>query len=116
MGQDVEGMGFGERAICFTLFICLAVAVFTTVALIYLTSIVYLPVKYELEAGFIPEPVMCTSIQAGRVDCGEPWLSCYEWCISDPGGNCTQIWAEVRQNGTDANFFECSNVTYTNIN
>ena len=31
MGQDVEGMGLGERAICLTLFVCLAVAVFTTV-------------------------------------------------------------------------------------
>ena len=31
MGQDVEGMGLGERAICLSLFVCLAVAVFTTV-------------------------------------------------------------------------------------
>ena len=31
MGQDVEGMGPGERAICLSLFVCLAVAVFTTV-------------------------------------------------------------------------------------
>ena len=39
-------------------------AVFTTVGLIYLTAIVYNPVKKELEAGFMPDPVMCTSIQA----------------------------------------------------
>ena len=31
MGQDVEGMGLAERAICLSLFVCLAVAVFTTV-------------------------------------------------------------------------------------
>ena len=37
-------------------------------ALIYLTSIVYLPTKSELDAGFVTEPVMCTSIQADKVD------------------------------------------------
>ena len=37
-------------------------AVFTTVGLIYLTAIVYNPVKNELEAGFLTSPVMCTSI------------------------------------------------------
>ena len=82
MGQDVEGMGLVERAICFTLFVCLAVAVFTTVSqqsnnlfqnnfvqvgLIYLTSIVYLPVKNELGAGFMTDPVMCTSVQVVSV-------------------------------------------------
>ena len=69
MGQDVEGMGYGERVICFSLFICLAVAVFSTVSLIYLTSIVYVPVQNELEAGFITEPVMCTSLKAEKVCC-----------------------------------------------
>ena len=66
MGQDVEGMGYGERAICLSLFVCLAVAVFSTVSLIYLTSIVYVPVQNELEAGFVPEPVMCTSTLAEK--------------------------------------------------
>ena len=42
MGQDVEGMGIGERAICLSLFVCLAVAVFTTVNNKYfLSSIVF---------------------------------------------------------------------------
>ena len=67
MGQDVEGMGYGERAICLSLFVCLAVAVFSTVTLIYLTSIVYVPVQNELAAGFVPEPVMCTSIVSKKV-------------------------------------------------
>ena len=30
------------------------------------------------------------------------------------GGNCTQIWAEVRQNGTDAKFSDCSEVNKKN--
>lgn len=55
-------MGPCERAICLSLFVCLAMAVFTTVGLIYLTAIVYNPVKNELEAGFLTNPVMCTSI------------------------------------------------------
>jgi len=109
MGQDVEGMGPCERAICFSLFICLAVAVFTTVALIYLTSIVYIPVKRELEAGFIQEPVMCTTIQTIKGNCSN-WRSCYEWCKSDSGGDCTQIYAEVRENGTNAKFTGCTNI------
>lgn len=31
MGQDVEGMGCGERIICLALTFCFAVAVFSTV-------------------------------------------------------------------------------------
>ena len=38
-------MGVGERAICLSLFVCLALAVFTTVSLIYLTCIIYLPLQ-----------------------------------------------------------------------
>ena len=121
-------MGPCERAICLSLFVCLAMAVFTTVGLIYLTAIVYNPVKNELEAGFLTNPVMCTSIlnqtvreytqafelcivtTSCQVDCNVEKGSCYEWCISDPGGECTKIWVEVRQNGTDAMFYECSDV------
>ena len=55
-------MGPCERTICLSLFVCLAMAVFTTVGLIYLTAIVYNPAKNELEAGFLTNPVMCTSI------------------------------------------------------
>lgn len=113
MGQDVEGMGHGERAICLSLFVCFAVAVFSTVSLIYLTSIVYVPVQNELGAGYIPVPVMCTSIASQQVECTGPniaWLSCYEWCISDPGGDCRQILAEVRQNGTNVMFTECTDI------
>ena len=57
-----QGMGPCERTICLSLFVCLAMAVFTTVGLIYLTAIVYNPAKNELEAGFLTNPVMCTSI------------------------------------------------------
>lgn len=85
-----QGMGPCERAICLSLFVCLAMAVFTTVGLIYLTAIVYNPVKNELEAGFLTNPVMCTSIlnqtvrenaQAFGLCCNNiisGWLQCGE--------------------------------------
>ncbi|XP_023331350.1 uncharacterized protein LOC111703596 [Eurytemora carolleeae] len=54
---------------------------------------------------------MCTSIQREDVDCTETdWISCYEWCISDPGGLCTRVWVQVRENGTNIELSQCSQV------
>jgi len=104
-------MGCGEQVICLTLFICLAVAVLSTVSLFYLTAIVYVPVQKELEAGWKPEPVRCTTILNEMVDCATTdWISCYEWCISDPGGACNRVWVSVRENGTDVELQKCSKV------
>ena len=36
MGQDVEGMGCGERVICLCLTVCFGVAVFSTVNLVFI--------------------------------------------------------------------------------
>ena len=52
--------------------------------LIYLTSIVYIPIKRELSAGFETDPVMCTSVLAEKVACTKN-ISCFEWCMADPG-------------------------------
>ena len=99
--------------------------------LIYLTSIVYIPIKRELNAGFETTPVMCTSILAEKVACSKN-VSCFEWCMADPGKrtgsvaslislalslgrDCTQIYAEVRQNGTNAIFTDCQNVGFNQI-
>ena len=30
----------------------------------------------------------------------------------NPGGDCRQIWAEVRENGTDVLFQDCTNVSF----
>ena len=65
---------------------CSALIVFIVpqVGLIYLTSIVYIPIKRELNAGFETTPVMCTSILAENVTCSKN-VSCFEWCMADPG-------------------------------
>ena len=42
MGQDVEGMGCGERIICLCLTVCFGVAVFSTVNFAFInTMIIY---------------------------------------------------------------------------
>ena len=40
-----------ERVVCCTLCLCMAVAVFSSVALVYLTALVYMPAKREIESG-----------------------------------------------------------------
>ena len=52
--------------------------------LIYLTSIVYIPIQRELNAGFERTPVMCTSILYENITCSKN-VSCFEWCMADPG-------------------------------
>ena len=37
------------------------------------------------------------------------WSSCFEWCLSKPN-HCTQIWVEVRRNGTELTWEGCTNV------
>ena len=40
-----------ERVVCCTLCLCMAVAVFSSVALVYLTALVYMPAKREINSG-----------------------------------------------------------------
>ena len=74
-----------ERAVCGTLCLCLAVAVLSAVALVYLTVIIYIPTQREMSAGINEIPVMCTTterkvIKDDIVACR--WSSCSEWCLS----------------------------------
>merc|ERR1711971_4200 len=55
-----EDMEKRERAVCGTLCLCLAIAVMSTVALVYLTVIIYLPSQREMTSGMNEVPVMCT--------------------------------------------------------
>lgn len=87
-----------ERAVCTTLCLCLAVAVLSTVALVYLTVIIYIPTQREMSAGINEIPVMCTTterkvIKDDIVAC--KWSTCSEWCLSKGGGACTHLY--VRQ-------------------
>ena len=45
------GMEGPERVVCCTLCLCMAVAVFSSVALVYLTALVYMPAKREINSG-----------------------------------------------------------------
>ena len=97
-----------ERVVCCTLCLCMAVAVFSSVALVYLTALVYMPAKREISSGLSDLPVMCTTIE--RVDTDDcDWYSCGEWCLSK-SSHCTKLWAQVRKNGTDVMFKGCSNI------
>ena len=40
------------------------------------------------------------------------WSSCFEWCLSKPN-HCTQIWVEVRRNGSGLRWEGCSNIQDT---
>jgi len=100
-----------DKAICGTLCICQATAVLSSVALIYLSVIIYLPSKREIDSGIAPHPVMCTTIDRQHMDndiAACSWSSCTEWCLSKASVNvCEHLYVSVRQNGTDIEFEEC---------
>lgn len=97
-----------ERAVCCTLCLCMAVAVFSSVALVYLTALVYMPTKVrnhltplqsilfnvvsqrELSSGLSDIPVVCTTVERLWTDDCD-WYSCGEWCLSK-SSHCTKIW------------------------
>ncbi|XP_023328949.1 uncharacterized protein LOC111701769 [Eurytemora carolleeae] len=100
-----------ERAVCCGLCLCMAVAVLSSVSLVYLTAIVYMPAKRELESGLLDQPAMCTTVNSLHTDhCA--WASCFEWCLSKPNF-CTQVHAEVRKNGTNIVWKDCSLISDT---
>lgn len=51
---------------------------------------------------------MCTTINAVKKEnCS--WVSCAEWCLSNPSGPCTQLYVNLRKNGSSLLFKNCSN-------
>ena len=97
-----------ERVVCCTLCLCMAVAVFSSVALVYLTALVYVPARREINSGLNHVPAMCTTIQRVETDDCD-WYSCGEWCLSK-SSHCVKLWAQVRKNGTNLSLDRCSNV------
>ena len=88
-------MSTRERAVCGTLCLCLAVSVMSSVALVYLTVIIYLPAQRELRSGIGETSVMCTTIEHKKISddinaC--KWSSCSEWCLSKGGAACTHVY------------------------
>merc|ERR1719397_2069440 len=113
--EEVEEQPEGDRAICGTLCMCQAVAVLSTVSIIYLSVIIYLPAKRELESGIGETPVMCTTIESRTIEndielCKQP--SCGEWCLSKTS-SCRQLYVSVRQNGSDVEWEGCTDLVET---
>ena len=106
-------MTYRERAVCSTLCMCLACAVLSAVALVYLTVIIYLPAQRELESGIGETSVMCTTIEKRNIAddiAACRWSSCSEWCLSKGGGACTHIYVNVRSNGSDIELEGCTDL------
>ena len=57
-----------EKVVCCSLCLCMACAVLSSVSLVYLTFIVYMPAKRELMSGLLELPVMCTTIASRDTD------------------------------------------------
>jgi len=85
----------------------MAVSVFSSVALVYLTALVYMPARREIASGLADEPVMCTTVRRRETDECD-WFSCGEWCLSK-SSHCVKLWASVRRNGTNVRA-SCSGV------
>ena len=70
-----------EKVLCCSLCLCLAVAVLSTVSLVYLTFIVYMPAKREMQSGLLEIPVICTTVEKLETDqCRK--MSCKVWIFS----------------------------------
>ena len=99
---EYRAMSRRERLMCGTLCLCLGLSVMSSVALVYLTVIIYLPAQRELGSGFGEAPVMCTTVErvavTGDIEACK-WSSCSEWCLSKGGGDCTHLY--VREGGVD---------------
>ena len=57
-----------ERVVCCSLCLCLAVAILSSVSLVYLTFIVYMPAKREMQSGLLEIPGICTTISKLETD------------------------------------------------
>ena len=54
--------------ICCSLCLCMACAVLSSVSLVYLTFIVYIPAKREITSGLLDLPVICTTTHMRETD------------------------------------------------
>ncbi|XP_011184718.1 PREDICTED: uncharacterized protein LOC108971503 [Bactrocera latifrons] len=97
-----------DQRICGTICVCQMTLVLSSVALVYLTVAIYMPSTRAFKSGIDPTPVMCTTTRAVNKDNCE-WGSCGEWCLSKTSGACIQIYVNLRTNGTNLTFQNCTN-------
>ncbi|KAF4525707.1 hypothetical protein B566_EDAN011499 [Ephemera danica] len=97
-----------DSRICGTICVCQMTAVLSSVALVYLTVAIYMPALRAFSSNINEKPVMCMTTRSVQKDnCS--WASCGEWCLSKSSGACTQIFVNLRRNGSNLIFYNCSN-------
>ena len=105
-----------DKKICCLVMICQMTAILSGVAILYLTVIVIIPSKNELQMGISISPIMCSTIMLDNlnlksnpdgtpVDC--EWASCREWCLSKDPSLCLQIFVRPRMRGANVTLDEC---------
>ncbi|CAD7083348.1 unnamed protein product [Hermetia illucens] len=97
-----------DNRICGTICLCQMTLVLSSVAIVYLTVAIYMPSTRAFKSGIDETPVMCTTTRAVNKDNCE-WGSCGEWCLSKTSGACMQIYVNLRNNGTNVIFQNCTN-------
>ncbi|GLH14644.1 Protein tipE [Gryllus bimaculatus] len=99
-----------DNRICGIICVCQMTAVLSSVALVYLTVAIYMPTLRAFQSGISEVPEMCTTTRAWfRENCD--WLTCGEWCLSKSSGACTQIYVNLRHNGSELLFTNCTQTT-----
>lgn len=97
-----------DNRICGTICMCQMTAVLSSVALVYLTVAVYMPTLRAFQSGISEVPAMCTTTRYFKNDNCE-WGTCGEWCLSKSSGACEQIYVNLRRNGSQLTFENCTN-------
>lgn len=97
-----------DNRICGVICVCQMTLVLSSVALVYLTVAIYMPSTRVFKSGIDEVPVMCTTTRAINSDNCE-WGSCGEWCLSKTSGGCIQIFVNLRTNGSNLAFQNCTN-------
>lgn len=115
-----------DNRICGTICVCQMTLVLSCVAIVYLTVAIYVPANNIFNAGVLPDPAMCVTTRSVQKDLCN-WTSCSEWCLSkviqsskfkkiiftlrvifQGSGACQQIMVNLRYNGSQITFNNCS--------
>jgi hypothetical protein len=97
-----------DNRICGTICLFQMTAVLSSVALVYLTVAVYMPTLRAFQSGISEVPAMCTTTRHFKNDNCE-WGTCGEWCLSKSSGACEQVYVNLRRNGSELIFENCTN-------
>ena len=76
-------MALTPKVVCLTVLCSTSILVFSLVAIIYATMMIYIPANLEMKAN-VTGPLKCTTIKMDfNVSQGNcHWSSCIEWCLN----------------------------------